>query len=126
MFEEQEIVEIGREELLDSVLGRREEGFRLVQIGCTKNEAFQIDYTFDRQYRFLNLRLFLPAEEARLPSITGIFPCAFTYENEIHDLFGIEVQGNRIDYRGNFYRVPIVAPFNVPGKPHGSPPESKE
>ncbi len=127
MFEEQEIIEIGPEELLESVRSRSEEGFRLVQIGCTREEAsFQIDYTFDREYRFLNLRLNLPAEDARLPSITELYGCAFTYENEIHDLFGIEVRGNKLDYQGNFYRVPLAAPFNIPGTVKEKAPEGKE
>ena len=124
MFEEQEIVEIGPEALVENVLNRSQEGYRLVQIGCTREEAsFQLDYTFDKDYRFLNLRVTLPAEEARLPSITGIYGCAFTYENEIHDLFGIQVEGNRLDYRGNFYRVPLAAPFNIPGAARKTPTE---
>ncbi len=127
MFEEQETVEIGLEELLARVRSRSEEGYRLVQVGCTREEtSFQIDYTFDRDYRFLNLRVNLPLEDARLPSITGIYGCAFAYENEIHDLFGIEVQGNKLDYKGNFYRVPFAAPFNIPGTRKETTPEGKE
>ncbi len=127
MFEDQEIVEIGPEELLESVRRRSEEGFRLVQIGCTREEmSFQIDYTFDKDYRFLNFRVTLPAEEARLSSITEIYGCAFTYENEIHDLFGIDVRGNKLDYQGNFYRVPLAAPFNIPGTVKELKPEDGE
>ena len=127
MFEEQEIVEIGPEALVENVLNRSQEGYRLVQIGCTREETtFQLDYTFDKDYRFLNLRVTLPAEEARLPSITGIYGCAFTYENEIHDLFGIQVRGNRIDYQGKFYRIPLAAPFNIPGTVKESKPEGRE
>jgi len=127
MYEKQEIVEIGIGALLESVRARAGEGFRLVQIGCTREEAsFQLDYTFDKDYRFLDLRVTLPAEGARLPSITGIYGCAFTYENEIHDLFGIQVEGNRLDYQGNFYRVPLAAPFNVPGIAKAHTPEGEE
>lgn len=127
MFEKQEIVEVAPEALLESVRARADEGFRLVQIGCTREErSFQLDYTFDRDYRFLDLRVTLPAEGARLPSITGIYGCAFTYENEIHDLFGILVEGNRLDYKGNFYRIPLSAPFNIPGVAKKTDPEGKE
>lgn len=128
MFEEQEIVQITREELLDRILSMSNEGYRLVQIGCTKMEAFQIDYTFDKDYKFLDLRLMIPIEDAQLPSITGVYGCAFTYENELHDLFGIQVEGISLNYDGNFYRIPVVAPFNIPGKEHEpeETPESKE
>jgi len=127
MFEEQEIVEIGPEALLEGVRRRAEEGYRLVQIGCTREaSSFQVDYSFDREHRFVNLRVRVPAEGARLPSITGIYGCAFTYENEIHDLFGIAVSGIRIDYKGSFYRIPLAAPFNVPGAVKEPQPEGKE
>lgn len=89
-----------------------DEGWRLVQIGCTKLDRFQVDYTFDRAYRFLNLRVMVPEEDAALPSVTGSYLCAFTYENEIRDLFGVEFTGMGIDYGGKFYRVGVKAPFS--------------
>ena len=123
MFEEQEIVEIAGEELLVKVRHMSDEGYRLVQISCTQDEAFTIDYTFDKDYKFLNFRMKIPVENAELPSITGIYGCAFTYENELHDLFGINVHGISLNYSGNFYRIPVVAPFNIPGKKQDEKPE---
>jgi len=114
MFEEQETVVIGREELSGRVKGLFEEGWRLVQMGCTKLDRFQVDYTFDKEYRFFNLRVMLPEGDAVLPSITPSYACAFAYENEIRDLFGVEFTGIGIDYGGNFYRVGVKAPFSKP------------
>jgi len=115
MFENQEIVGIEKAELLDRIRRTFDEGYRLVQISCTRSEMFQMDYSFDKNGRFLNLRVNIPVESARLPSITGIYACAFGYENEIHDLFGISIDGISIDYKGNFYRIAVKAPFNVAG-----------
>jgi ech hydrogenase subunit D len=115
MFEPQETVLLEREELPDRVRRMLEEGSRLVQIGCTKiGRFFQVDYTFDKAYRFLNLRVMIPDEDAMLPSVTGAYACAFTYENEIHDLFGIRFEGIKVDYQGNFFRVGVKAPFSQP------------
>lgn len=115
MFEEQETVLIEKEELPDRIRGAFEKGYRLVQMGCTKiDKLFQVDYTFDKAYRFLNLRVMIPEEDAALPSATGAYACAFTYENEIHDLFGLRFVGINIDYSGNFYRVGVKTPFNQP------------
>ncbi len=113
MFEKQETVEIATRDLLERVVQLAREGYRLVQIGCTRLEEFQIDYSFDKDYKFLNLRLRVPAERPEVPSISGIYWSAFTYENEIHDLFGVDVKNINVDYGGNFYRIEVKAPFNV-------------
>ena len=113
MVEKQETIILKAGELLERVSRLAGEGYRLVQIGCTRLDVFQIDYTFDKDYRFLNLRVLVPVDKAEIPSITGIYWCAFTYENEIHDLFGIKVKNLNIDYGGNFYRIAVEAPFNV-------------
>jgi ech hydrogenase subunit D len=46
-----------------------------------------------------------------LPSITGATLAAFPYENELQDLFGIEVEGLAVDYGGNFLRTGKVHPL---------------
>jgi len=115
MFENQEMVSIEKAELLDRIRRISDESWRLVQISCTRTQMFQIDYSFDKNYHFLDLRVNIPAEDAQLPSISGIYPCAFGYENEIHDLFGIRIDGISIDYKGNFYRIAVKAPFNIAG-----------
>jgi ech hydrogenase subunit D len=115
MFENQEIVGIEKAELLDRIRRISDGGFRLVQVSCTRAEMFQIDYSFDKNYRFMNLRVNIAVEDAQLPSISGIYPCAFGYENEIHDLFGVRIDKINIDYKGNFYRIAVKAPFNITG-----------
>lgn len=126
MFEEQEIIDVTREELLEKIGGVFDEGYRLVQIGCTRGQTYQIDYTFDKEYRFLDLRVHIPLDDPALPSITGIYSGAFGYENEIHDLFGIKVTGINVDYQGKFYRIPVKAPFSTPDATQGDAEGEKE
>ena len=45
-------------------------------------------------------------------SITGHYPEAFVFENEAHDLFGVDFDGIAIDYAGDFYKVAVAYPMN--------------
>jgi len=111
-YEEQEIVIIDKEELLSAVQTLMDDGYRLVQIGCTKLvDHLQVDYSFDKDYKFYNLRIKLSLTNLELPSISAICLPAFLYENEIHDLFGVNVTNISIDFKGKFYRLEKDAPF---------------
>jgi len=111
-YEEQETVAIGKEDLLSKAQALMSDGYRLVQIGCTKlADHVQVDYSFDKDYKFYNLRIKLPLTKLELPSISAICLPAFLYENEIHDLFGINVTNISIDFKGKFYRLEKDAPF---------------
>jgi ech hydrogenase subunit D len=110
--------------LLDRVRQMRQEGFRLVQIGATRlPEQIELTYSFDLECNLANLRIHLPAEGARVPSISSIYWCAFLYENEIHDLFNVQVDGIAVDFQGNLYQTTVKFPFGctnapvVPAKP---------
>ena len=64
-----------------------------------------------------------PADPARsVPSLGTLFPNAFMFENEMHDLFGVVVRGMSLDYHGGFYHLHIPAPMAVaPEKPAKRP-----
>ena len=113
MIEPQSFLPIAADALLPRVRELRGQGWRLVQIGATPlGETVEINYTFDREGRLVNLRVTLPGEGApRLPSITPVYACAFLYENELHDLFRIRVEGISVDYKGKFYRTMVPFPF---------------
>lgn len=86
-------------------------GYRLVQIGCTAlANGYEVTYSFDKDYVLINLRLTV-AVGAEIPSISTLYWCAFTYENEIHDLFGITIPNIAIDFKGTFYRTTHKAAF---------------
>ncbi|OGV51279.1 MAG: hypothetical protein A2X49_03700 [Lentisphaerae bacterium GWF2_52_8] len=113
MIEAQEIVTINSEDLCGKVGVLFFDGYRLVQISCTKlADHYQVDYAFDKDLKFFAYRLKLPLEKPSLPSITKIYFAALTYENELHDLFGIQIDGIAIDYKGKFYRTEIPAAFS--------------
>lgn len=111
-IEEQPIVAVTPNTLVGEVKTLCDQGWRLVQVGVTSlGELFEVNYSFDRDQHFLNLRLQIPAAGASLPSISGIYWCAFLYENEIHDLFDVTFDGLVLDFKGNLYKTAKPFPF---------------
>jgi ech hydrogenase subunit D len=125
MSEPQENTPIGKNDLVGMAAQLFAEGYRLVQIGCsTLPGAYEINYSFDKDYRFKNLRITVaPGEE--VPSISVIYPNAFLYENEIHDLFGVVIKNITIDYHGTLYRTSIKTPFSTENVKFSEPPKPK-
>ncbi len=125
MTEPQEIVQVEKCDLVGMVAELFSEGYRLVQIGCsTLPGAYELTYSFDREYRFRNLRITVAPEE-EVPSISVIYPGAFLYENEIHDLFGVTITHISVDFRGTLYRTALGAPFSVDNVKLPEPPKQK-
>jgi len=119
MLEAQEMVSVERKALVGAVAELRASGYRLVQIGCTTlADAYEMNYSFDRDYRFKNLRFTVKAGE-EVQSISSIYWHAFLYENEIHDLFGIPITNIVIDYQGTLYRTLVPYPFGLKERPVG-------
>jgi ech hydrogenase subunit D len=103
--------------LLEKVRAKKAQGCRLVQISATQLPGqIELTYSFDLNSQLTNLRLSLSGEEPHLPSISSIYLCAILYENEIHDLFGVQVAGIAIDFKGNFYKTAIKFPFAATAK----------
>ena len=48
-----------------------------------------------------------------VPSITNNFLAAFVFENEIHDLFGVTIEGIAIDFGGKFYQLAQSEPMTI-------------
>ena len=113
MIEEQKMVLVSAQEIKARAAGFKDQGYRLVQICCTKTlQGLEVNYSFDKDYGFVNLRVVLPLDDLKIESISGVYLQAFLYENEMHDLFGVEVVGMAIDYKGAFYRTAVKTPFN--------------
>jgi ech hydrogenase subunit D len=125
MSEPQEIILIGKNELVGIVAGLFAEGHRLVQISCTTLEsAYELNYSFDKNYRFKNLR-FTVTQEEEIQSVSVIYPNAFLYENEIHDLFGLTIKNMTVDYHGTLYHTAIKTPYSIENCPAPLPPKPK-
>jgi len=111
MEQQNKRIDIEVQELLNQVAHMKEEGFRLVQISCTRLlDVFELYYSFDKEYDFINIRLNITSD-VELPSISFIYQPAFLYENEIHELFGIVINNISIDYNGKLYKMSVKTPF---------------
>ena len=122
MSPEQTFETIPVETLLERVRAFREQGWRLVQIGATRlPDQLELTYSFDRENRLTNLRLALPGDQPKVPSISSIFWCAFLYENELHDLFNLQVSGLAVDFHGHFYKTAVKFPFGSTQPPVAKP-----
>ncbi len=109
----QTITPIGVGDVVAKADQAKKNGYRLVQVGCTKiGDDFEIIYVYDKDYALLNYRITVK-QDTVIPSISGVYFGAFVYENEIHDLYGIHVSGMNIDFKGTFYRTAIKHPFSV-------------
>ena len=124
--EMQSIVEISVERLLPEVDALRSAGWRIVQILCVSSAGGnELSYSFGSGLEMRSLRIRLPAEapaaESKVPSITALYPAAFLYENEMHDLFGLTVDGMAVDFKGTFYKTAVKYPFGSTKAPAVKP-----
>ncbi len=69
----------------------------------------------------LRLRVFLPADDPVVPSVTGIWPAANFFEREIYDLFGITFTGHpdlrRIMLAEEWVGHPLRKDVGIGGEP---------
>lgn len=113
-IEAQETTMVEQDHLIGLVEEYKKQGYRLVQINCTKvGDLYEINYSFDLRYQFKNLRIVVDGK-SEIPSISGIYWGAFVYENEMHDLFGIRVVGMNVDFGGHLIRTTKKNPFANP------------
>jgi len=85
-----------REKLLEVMEYLEKEGF----VHITTITAVDLIENFDvvyhlRNYGFaLNLKVSVPKDDPKIPTITGILPGATLYEREVNDLMGIFPEGH--------------------------------
>ena len=107
-----EVRAVEKNDVLNEVSRLKSEGYRLSQMCSTKVEdGYEMIYTFGKGYDLLHLR-FIVSPGDKMDSISHVFPAAFFYENEIHDLFGVPVEFMTIDYHGGLYRTAETTPFH--------------
>jgi len=109
----QDIRPAAAQDLLALVQNTKSEGYRLGQICATAaGEALEILYTFEKDNILKSCKLTIDAKAPELQSVTAIYPYAFIYENEMHDLFGIEFKNLALNYGGKFFKISKAAPWN--------------
>ncbi len=110
-----EFIDVPLGDLLTRVQTLKHEGMRFIQL-CAEFPEGGIDlvYTFYDETRdnALNLCVSLP-ENAEVPSIQGLYFAAFSYENEAHDLFGVNFINMKLDFGGHFFNLAETSPMTV-------------
>ena len=96
-----------------------ENGWRLAIINATTvpspDEAtpgiFEISWGFAHDLEFETIReTIVLADE--VPSVSDFFGAAFLYENEMRELFGLNVTGIGLDLQGQLYKTSVKIPFS--------------
>ena len=108
-----EIVEIELKDLLLKVMKMKNAKLRLSQACCAYVDGkIELSYSFsnDRNYDLITLRVKVDVD-TKIPSISEIMPSAIYYENEMKELFGINIQMIAVDYHNKLYRIKKKAPM---------------
>ena len=102
------------EELLAWVTERSRNGWRFVQLCATQCEqGADLMYTLRNGSAVESRTIHGVGQDDHIPSITEIYLEAFVFENEAHDLFGLQIDGIAIDFQGKFYRLSIDKPMTI-------------
>ena len=93
---------------------RRGGGWRYVQSFCTNtDDGLDFTVTFQKDAQMDNLRIKGIQKTDTVPSISDLYFSAFVFENEAHDLFGLNISDIVIDFKGNFYDLAMDTPMTV-------------
>jgi len=120
----QEMTDIDKKDLLNRALSFKKTGYRLAQICAVGQGDLTILYSFIKDDKLLTLR-FPNRPPEPVDSISFLYSYAFLYENEMKDLFGVNMANMNIDFKGRLYETSHVAPFN-PGESEPADPGESE
>jgi ech hydrogenase subunit D len=112
---QQVIKNISPNDLLSEVLKLKNESYRLVAITCTNNGTPELSYSFGKDYDLISYR-FLADTGTEISSISVIYPYSFLYENEIKELFGVNIKDINIDFNNTLYKISVKTPFSMEEK----------
>lgn len=91
-------------------------GSRFVQMHCVcaDDGVFDVIYTWMGDDLVMkNYKIEQVTSCDVIPSITNNFLAAFVFENEAHDLFGANIEGIAIDFKGRFYNIKATTPMSI-------------
>lgn len=112
------IYKIDKVDLLNVTNEKKNDDWRLGQICCCfleKENVYEVSYSFCKGYDLVNYRLVVEREE-EVPSISRVYRSAQFYENEMKELFGLNVEYMKVDMKNKLYRIDVETPF-VPAPP---------
>ena len=105
------IYKIEKQDLLNVIMEKKNDMWRLAQICCTLvGEQFEVSYSFASGYDICHYRLIVERDEC-VPSISRVYKSAIFYENEMRELFGLDVEHIKVDYHNKLYRIDVETPF---------------
>lgn len=115
MATQMKFTDITVEELHPLAQDRKENGWRYVQTQCSKADDDTITYmvTFNKDGLLDNYCIKGVTKDVTIPSISDLYFSAFVFENESHDLFGVQISNIVIDFGGKFYDLAISEPMSV-------------
>lgn len=119
MCPENVLEEIKTSELIVKVMEKKREGLRLSQAcAAVTGGHTELSYSFadDETFQLTTLRIVLENKDEEVPSITEVMPYAFFYENEMKELFGVNIKMINHDYNNKLYRIEEETPFLPKGK----------
>jgi primosomal protein N' len=88
--------------------------WRCLQMHCTAMpNGIDITYTYQKDGVIDNLMVRGVTKDQHVPSITDVYIGLFPFENEAHDLFGVQVDGIAIDFKGRFYDTAVPEPMTI-------------
>jgi ech hydrogenase subunit D len=104
------VEDVTLDDLLTRVQAMIDRKLRFITATCIDcDETFQLLYHFTDGPSILSLRLTVP-RDAEVPSVSGILFPAFLVENEVKELFGLNITGIAIDYGGRLLLTEGSAP----------------
>lgn len=62
--------------------------------GVDTGDSVEVIYHFNCRPAELNLKIPLPKDDLRIPTITEIFPGAILYERDLMEMLGVKVEGH--------------------------------
>lgn len=96
------LTEISKDDLLNQTQKMMHNGYRFVTATCvdTGTGIIDVTYHFDKDLEMVHYRIKVEKGE-EIPSISKTCFCAVLVENEMKELFGLNITGMVIDYGGH-------------------------
>lgn len=116
MREDYVLVDLAPEMLTLKAVKAKNNNARLVQI-CAVNtpDGYDLLYSFAVDYHFVNYRIAVKKGD-QIVSISDIYPPASLYENEMRELFGVDIQFIKLNYNDRLYTIDETTPFRPEAK----------
>lgn len=118
MSVKQDFRPLALDQLIDTCKEYKEKGYRLDQLlpKLERDNTITLIYTFVMGEEIVNFKIGgIIKNETVVPSVTELFIAAFVFENEAHELYGVNIEGNVLDFKGYFYKFPegVEAPMTI-------------